>query len=168
MIPERKRWLMHDVKALTTLAVFFFVSWQFKEDLEELRPRKNPAGIRDRLAVRSGLATIPISLPWLAASAALYLLEFFRPPGFWQEHLQFSSATRFRVCRLRGAHYISQLGKYVPGKAAIAILPPSIIVRRSYGVSIIASFYEVFTGMASGAHRRRPRLMVELPGEVRS
>ena len=167
MIPERKRWLMRGVKLLTTLAVFFFVGWQFKRDLEELRPREeSKQGFEiDWPSVRFG--DLPIDLPWLAASAALYLLGIFPSAWFWR-HLQFKFGYPIPAYAAFRAHYIGQLGKYVPGKA-LAIAIRSALVHPfgvPYGVSIIATFYEVFTGMAAGAIVAALVYMVELPGEV--
>ena len=50
------------------------------------------------------------------------------------------------------AHYIAQLGKYVPGKALALAIRADMThpLGVPYGVSIIISFYEVLTAMAAG------------------
>ena len=63
---------------------------------------------------------------WLAASAVLYLAGLFPSAVFWQrvcvcagQDVKFGEAIR--------AHFISQLGKYVPGKWMV------IVLRRAAG-----------------------------------
>ena len=66
------------------------------------------------------------------------------------------------------SHYLGQLGKYVPGKA-LAIAIRSTLVHPCgvpYGVSIITSFYEVFTGMAAGAMIAATIYVIDPPAEL--
>jgi uncharacterized membrane protein YbhN (UPF0104 family) len=145
-----KRWLVRGVKLVLALVILFFVGWQFKRDLEHL-----------------DLAEIELKPSWLFVSGGLYLAGVFPSAWFWRHlHLKFGfPMSTYAAVR---AHYISQLGKYVPGKA-MAIWIRSYLVHPygvPYGVSIIATFYEVFTGMAAGAIVAALIYMIEPPGEL--
>lgn len=132
---EWKHWLVPAVKLVAAVAVLFFVGRRFYADLENLD--------LDQVELHPG---------WLIASAALYLLGMFPSAWFWRhvhDHFGYPMSLYVGV----RAHYIGQLGKYVPGKA-LAILIRSHLVHAfgiPYGVSVITSFYEVFTGMTAGA-----------------
>ena len=150
MNPDRKRWLVRGVKLLLALLLLYYVGKQFASDL----------GQRD-------LAEIELHPAWLVASGLLYLIGMFPSAWFWRHlHRKFGYPLPLYAA-VRG-QYIGQLGKYVPGKA-LAIAIRSDLVHPfgvPYGVSIIASFYEVFTGMAAGAIVAALIYMVEPPGEL--
>jgi hypothetical protein len=123
------------------------VGWQFWRDIhhEELQ----------KLTLHPG---------WLAVSAALY-----------QGGLSFSAWYWFRLLWIFGekpallptikAHYISQLGKYLPGKAWALMMRGTLIAgtETRLGVAIIATFYEVLTAMASGALLAGVLLVIDPP-----
>lgn len=142
-----KRWLVRGVKLVLVLVILFFVGWQFKRDLAQL-----------------DFAEIQLRPGWLLATGALYLLGLFPGVWFWR-HLLANFGYPLSLYAAVRAHYIGQLGKYVPGKA-LAVAMRSDLVHPSgvpYGVSIIATFYEVFTGMASGAIVAALVYMIEPP-----
>jgi glycosyltransferase 2 family protein len=135
MEANTKRWLWRGVKLAAALTVLLFVGWKFAEALAELD--------------FSRLKPRPL---WLIASGGLYLLALFASAWFWRHlHRQFGyPMSLFAAVR---AHYIGQLGKYVPGKAMALAIRSELVHAQGvpYGVSVIVSFYEVFTGMAAGA-----------------
>jgi uncharacterized membrane protein YbhN (UPF0104 family) len=143
MKPPWKRWLLRGVKLVLALMILFFVGWQFKHDLEQ--PDKHDLE-------RPNLFRIELRPGWLLASGGLYLVGVFPAAWYWR-HLHGKFGYPISLYAAIRAHYIGQLGKYVPGKA-MAVLIRSELVHLCgvpYGVSIIVSFYEVFTGMAAGA-----------------
>ena len=143
MKPPWKRWLMRGVKLVLALVILFFVGWQFKHDLEQ--PDKHDLE-------RPNLFKIELRPGWLLASGGLYLVGVFPAAWFWR-HLHGKFGYPISLYTAIRAHYIGQLGKYVPGKA-MAVLIRSELVHPCgvpYSVSIIVSFYEVFSGMTAGA-----------------
>jgi glycosyltransferase 2 family protein len=140
MKTDWKRLLRRGAELLVAGLILFFVGWQFKNDLE---PKDDPD--------RPNITDIELRPAWLAASGALYLVSVFPTAWYWRRlHANFGYPLPLYAA-LR-AHYISQLGKYVPGKA-LALLMRAKFTRPfgvPYGVSVIISFYEVLTGMAAG------------------
>ncbi len=135
MNPERKRWLIRGLKLMAALAILFFIGKRFHADLEGLDH-----------------AEIELRPGWLLAAGGLYLLSMLPSAWYWRHVLDLFGYPMSLYAGIR-AHYIGQLGKYVPGKA-MAILIRSHLVHPCgvpYGVSVIVSFYEVFTGMTAGA-----------------
>jgi len=130
-----KRWLWRGVKLALGVLVLVFVGIQFQRDLADLD--------LNEIRLRPG---------WLIASGGLYLLALLPSALFWQHlHRQFGyPISPFAAVR---AHFVGQLGKYVPGKALAILIRANLVHPYGvpYGVSIITSFYEVFTGMAAGA-----------------
>ena len=123
------------LKALLTIAILVAIGRQFARDLArpELWQRRLHPG-------------------WMVLSAALYLLGLGFSAVYWYrllitcgQHPSFPGAIR--------AHYLGQMGKYLPGKAW-ALFLRSTLVRNAHtrvGVAVLTSFYEVFTTMACGA-----------------
>jgi hypothetical protein len=149
-----KRLLWRGAKLVIAALILFCVAWQFKKDLE---PKPNQPDFRD----------IELRYPWLAASGALYLIGLFPAAWFWR-HLHHSFGYPLPLYAAVRAHYIGQLGKYVPGKA-LAILMRANLAHPygvPYGVSIILTFYEVLTGMAAGAIVAALVYAVEPPGDL--
>ena len=135
MDPDRKRWLWRGVKLALGVLVLVFVGLQFRRDLVGLDLRQ--------IAWQPG---------WLIASGVLYLVALLPSAMYWR-HLHERFGYPISLYAAVRAHFVGQLGKYVPGKA-LAILIRAHLVHPCgvpYGVSIITSFYEVFTGMAAGA-----------------
>jgi glycosyltransferase 2 family protein len=89
---------------------------------------------------------------WLVLCAAFYLAGLGCSALYWftlltdlGQHPAFPKAIR--------AHYIGQMGKYLPGKAWALFLRSNIVRGPDcrVGVAVITSFYEVFITMAVGA-----------------
>jgi uncharacterized membrane protein YbhN (UPF0104 family) len=129
----RKWWPL--LKALLALAILIAIGRQFVRDLR-----------RPELWQRS------LHPSWLLLSAVLYLLGLGFSALYWYR-LLVALGQRPLFLRTVRAHYIGQLGKYLPGKAW-ALLLRSNMIRSStthVGVAVLTSFYEVFITMASGA-----------------
>ncbi len=126
---------MRGAKLLFVGAVLFFIGKQFATDL-----------------ARPEIKQIELRPAWLLASGALYLLGNLPSAWFWR-HLHGFFGYPVPIYAALRAHYIGQLGKYVPGKALAIWMRAALVHPHGvpYGVSIIASFYEVLTGMAAGA-----------------
>jgi uncharacterized membrane protein YbhN (UPF0104 family) len=122
-------------KALIGLAILYYLGRNFARDL-----------------ARPELWEEPFHLGWLLPAALLYLAGLALCALYW----------RTLLCRvdqhppLRAtfhAHFIGQLGKYVPGKALALVLRAALLhpfgVRP--GLAGLTAFYEVLTTMAAGA-----------------
>ena len=134
MNPTTKRWLVRGVKFFLAALLLFFISKQFITDL------RNPE-----------LYEIKPSPGWLVASAAFYMIGLLPSMWYWR-HLHFKFGYPIPFYAGFRAHYISQLGKYVPGKALAIAMRADLMHPYGvpYGVSIIITFYEVLTSMAAG------------------
>jgi glycosyltransferase 2 family protein len=142
MKPQAKRWIWSGAKLIAAAVILFFVGRQLLGDLEKLDvDLTNPQSLLS-IVRRPG---------WLFASACLYLLSLLPSVWYWRHlHLQFLyPIDRYAAMR---AHYIAQIGKYVPGKALAIWIRASLMhpFGVPYGVSVIISFYEVLTAMAAG------------------
>lgn len=143
MTSTTKRWLWRGVKIMLAGLILFFIAKQFYQDLSA--PDKEDP---DRLE----LSAIELRPAWLALSGVLYLIGVFPSAWYWR-HLHQGFGYPLSLYAAVRAHYISHLGKYVPGKALAVAIRSDLVHPYGvpYGVSIIVSFYEVFTGMTAGA-----------------
>lgn len=134
MNPTTKRWLVRGIKLALAALVLFFVGRQFITDLQDPK-----------------LYEIEPHPLWLVASALLYMVGLFPSMWYWR-HLHFKFGYPIPFYAGFRAHYIAQLGKYVPGKALALAIRADLTHPHGvpYGVSIIISFYEVLTAMAAG------------------
>lgn len=89
---------------------------------------------------------------WLAFSGLFYLLGYFPAAIFWHHTLGAMGQKADLPASLR-AYYISQLGKYTPGKAMVVIMRADMIRGKTVRASCAAAcvFLETFTLMSSGA-----------------
>jgi len=89
---------------------------------------------------------------WLLASGLFYLAAYVPSAYFW----------RTAICWLGGApdvfsafkaFYVSQLGKYVPGKALVVVIRAALVAsdKTKASVAAVCVFYETLTTMATGA-----------------
>jgi hypothetical protein len=162
MNPDRKRWLVTGVKIVLALVILFFVGWQFQGDLAKLDLNWSTI-----VAGEPGQNDLTLRPGWLLASGAIYLLGIFNGAWFWRHLLTLFGYPISLYAAIR-AQYVGQLGKYVPGKAMAVAIRAELVHPDGvpYGVSIIASFYEVFTGMAAGAIVAAIIYMIDPPGEL--
>src|SRR5689334_4610230 len=126
----RKSWPY--LKALLALAILIAIGRQFVRDLgraELWQQRFHPG--------------------WLAASAVLYLLGLAFSAVYWYRLLVVLGQEPSFVATVR-AHYIGQMGKYLPGKAWALFLRSNLIRSPTthVGVAVLTSFYEVFITMS--------------------
>ena len=132
------------------MVILFFVGRQLTNDLAKL-----------------DLSEIELRPGWLVASGLLYLLGIFPAAWFWR-HLHLKFGYPLSLYAAVRAHYIGQLGKYVPGKTFAVAIRSGLVLPLGvpFGVSVIASFYEVLTGMAAGGIVAALIYMIEPPGEL--
>jgi hypothetical protein len=94
----------------------------------------------------------PMHSGWLLLSGVLYLLGIGFSAVYWQRLLVHLGPrpTMWAVAR---AYYISQLGKYLPGKAMNLVMRAAFLRGAGVGpgLATVTAFYEVLTTMASGA-----------------
>jgi len=130
-----RRWAWPISKALLALAILSAVAWQFWRDLHD-----------------EGLHNLTIHWQWLAVSALLYLGGLGFSCYYWYRLLVTFGERPLLLPAFR-AYYISQLGKYLPGKAWALLLRGTLIQgpEVKLSVALITTFYEVLTTMASGA-----------------
>jgi len=129
----RKSWPL--LKALLALAILIAIGRQFVRDLS-----------RPELWQRS------LHPGWLVSSAVLYLLGLGFSAFYWYRLLA-NLGQRSSLLPTVRAHYIGQMGKYLPGKAWALFLRSNLVrsPTTSVGVAVLTSFYEVFITMLSGA-----------------
>lgn len=129
----RKSWPF--LKALFALAILVAIGRQFLRDLR-----------------RPELWQWPLHPGWLLLSGLLYLLGLGFSAVYWYR-LLIALGQRPTFFRSMRAHYIGQMGKYLPGKAWALFLRSNLVrsSRTHVGVAVLTSFYEVFITMTSGA-----------------
>jgi uncharacterized membrane protein YbhN (UPF0104 family) len=129
----RKWWPL--LKALLVVAILAAIGRQFARDLSkpELWQRTLDPG-------------------WLALSGVLYLFGLGFSSIYWYRLLRDLDQRPPFLAAVR-AHYIGQLGKYLPGKAWALIVRSNMIrgPHSRVGVAVLTSFYEVFMTMTAGA-----------------
>ena len=89
---------------------------------------------------------------WLVVSGALYLLGTLPPAIFWHRVLVHADQDAKLGESLR-AYYISQLGKYVPGKWVVIVLRRGLLASPRVENTVVAAsvFFETLTNLAAGS-----------------
>jgi uncharacterized membrane protein YbhN (UPF0104 family) len=89
---------------------------------------------------------------WLALAGALYLLGVFPAALFWKWVLAHGEQDAHYGEAVR-AYYVSQLGKYVPGKWMVILLRRLLLGQARVETTVVAAsvFYETFTFLAVGS-----------------
>jgi uncharacterized membrane protein YbhN (UPF0104 family) len=130
-----RRWGWPCAKALLALAIVVAVGWRFWRDVHNEQ-----------------LQHLTVDVPWLVLSAVLYLAGLAFCGWYWYRLLRVFGERPALGPALR-AYYLSQLGKYLPGKAWALMMRGTLVCGPDVklGVALIATFYEVLTMMASGA-----------------
>jgi uncharacterized membrane protein YbhN (UPF0104 family) len=131
--PWQRAWPI--LKLLFAAAILVAVGWQFARYLRDL-----------------DLHELEFRPAWLALSAVLYLAFLGSSCIFWRRLLHHFGHRPPAVAIAR-AYYVSQLAKYVPGKAWTLWLRGGMVETRELrlALAIVTSLYEVFTTMAAGA-----------------
>src|SRR5579862_3549065 len=96
-------------KALLALAILAAVAWQFWRDLHH-----------------ESLQSLAVKWQWLAISAALYLGGICFSGFYWYRLLLAFGQKPVLLAAMR-AYYVSQLGKYLPGKAWALLLRGTLV-----------------------------------------
>lgn len=106
-----------------------------------------------------------IGYGWMFASAGLFVLGMSPAWLVWRQSLREMGEPAPIYPTLR-AYYVSQVGKYVPGKALVVVIRAALI--RPFGVGIvpavIASFVETLGLMAAGAAWAGALILLIAPG----
>ena len=130
-----RKWLLLAAK----LAVIALVVWAVRATLA--------SALRDLADYRWEIHPLLLS-----AAGVLYLAGLMPAAWFWHrllastgQHLAFWPAVR--------AYYISQIGKYVPGKAMVLILRTSLVraARLDTALVVASIFLETLSAMATGS-----------------
>jgi hypothetical protein len=147
MNPWMRRWTWPCCKLLLAALIVAGVTWQFWRDLHDER-----------------LPPLTVQPAWLIASGCLYLAGMSFSARYWYRLLWVFGEKPGLVPAYR-AYYLSQLGKYLPGKAWALMMRGALIAGPDtrLGVAVIATFYEVLTTMASGALLAAVLLMLHPP-----
>lgn len=143
--PWQRAWPI--LKLLFAVAILVAVGWQFARYLRNL-----------------DLHELEFRPAWLALSAILYLAFLASSCWFWQRLLA-HFGHRPPVRMIARAYYVSQLAKYVPGKAWTLWLRGGLVATPELhlGLAIATSFYEVLTTMAAGALLAAIAFLVQPP-----
>lgn len=104
---------------------------------------------------------------WLVLSAVLYLAGVLPAAVFWHRLLlRTGQEVSFAVaCR---AYFVSQLGKYVPGKWMVIVLRRGLLGQRRLETTVVAAtvFFETFSLLAVGAAVAALVLLVWHPSQM--
>jgi glycosyltransferase 2 family protein len=89
---------------------------------------------------------------WLAASGVLYLAGILMSAIYWRRLLSAAQQPVGYAETIR-AFYVSQVGKYVPGKAMVVILRAGFLASPGVETAVVATsvFVETLTTMAAGS-----------------
>jgi glycosyltransferase involved in cell wall biosynthesis len=130
-----RRWAWPITKSLLALAIIIAVAWQFWRDLHH-----------------ESLQSFTIRWEWVVLSGLLYFVGLGFACCYWYRLLVIFGERPLFLTALR-AYYISQLGKYLPGKAWALLMRGTLIQGPAVklSVALITTFYEVLTTMTSGA-----------------
>jgi len=130
----RQRWSIG--KAVLAGAIIGGVGWQFARQLQSPELWERPLSPRPQ---------------WLAVSVGLYLLGLGFWASFWYALLCVLGHAPSMLAATR-AYYVSQLGKYAPGKGWALLIRITLVggAGKSAGVLALTAAYEVMTTMASG------------------
>lgn len=97
------------------------------------------------------LSIYDLNFAWVAAAGGLYLLGMAPSLIFWQRTLQYMGQPVSLWDSLR-AFYVSQLGKYIPGKAMVVVIRATALpAGADRVVGAVSVFVETLTMMAVGA-----------------
>ena len=156
MESDWKRWAWPLAKLLFAAAILVGVSWQFYSDLTQ----------KDRDG-RPLLYDLRWQPGWLALSALLYVAFLSSSCWYWRRLLQHFGKVPPPSVTTR-AYFVSQLGKYVPGKAWSLLLRGGLVrdANLRFGLAVLTCFYEVLTTMASGALAAAIAFIIEPPAAL--
>lgn len=143
--PLWRRWGVATLKAVFLTIVLAFVAQTFRDGLRDLAQQR-----------------LTLSWPHLAAACAAYGLAQFMMGAFWRSVLT-AIGRPVKLGEALSTFFISQPGKYVPGKASVILIRAARLHtaakragdRADYKTSLVAagasSFYETLCFMSVGA-----------------
>src|SRR5208282_4118702 len=113
-----RRWAWPITKAVLALAIIIAVAWQFWRDLHH-----------------ESLQNLTIQWEWVVLSAFLYVVGLSFACCYWYRLLVIFGERPLFLTALR-AYHISQLGKYLPGKAWALLMRGSMIQGPDVKLSV--------------------------------
>ena len=148
--PEWRGWLVAVVKLVVVALIVFSVAGAVRDAWKQL--------------LDEGLHIDPL---FAVPAGLMFLIAQLPMAWYWRQTL-LALGQPAPVGRTAIAYYISQIGKYVPGKAMVIILRTERMVREGgHGRTVAASvFIETLTLMAIGAVVSAGLLVVTSAGEV--
>jgi uncharacterized membrane protein YbhN (UPF0104 family) len=138
-VSERKRswtrWLLSGVK----LSLFALLCWFIYQALVSANEQLNGHEWQ-------------VEPAWLVLSGVLYLAGLLPAALFWHK-LLLQTGQEARLGESIRAYYISQLGKYVPGKWMVILLRRALLGGRKVETTVVAAsvFFETFSMLSVGA-----------------
>jgi glycosyltransferase 2 family protein len=104
---------------------------------------------------------------WLVVSGLLYLAGVFPSAVFWYRVL-LATGQEARFGEAIRAYYISQLGKYVPGKWMVILLRRTLLKTGKVETTVVAAsvFYETFAMLAVGSVMSAVMLVIWRPDKL--
>jgi glycosyltransferase 2 family protein len=132
----RKKWVLI-VEIVVAAVIVAAVGWNFRNILKGIDPSELPLQPRVELLIPAGL---------------LYLLAHLCWASFWVRLLHFEGVRVSWFVGLR-TYYISQFGKYIPGKVWVPLMRIGML-RPHGGHPIpvaVTAVYETLTSMSAGA-----------------
>ena len=93
-----------------------------------------------------------VAWPWLVAAGVFYVLGMLPAADYWYRLLRACDQEISRYAALR-AYFVSQLGKYVPGKAMVLVLRAAIVRPLGVPTTLVTAtaILETLTNFADGA-----------------
>ncbi len=93
-----------------------------------------------------------VAWPWLVVAALFYVLGMLPAADYWYRLLLACDQEITRYAALR-AYFVSQLGKYVPGKAMVLVLRAAMVRPMLVPATLVTAtvILETLTNMADGA-----------------
>lgn len=147
---ERKRWVRWAIalaKLLVVALLCWFIYRAFIEGNQTL-----------------GAHSWHVEPAWLVLSGALYLLGILPSAIFWHRVL-IHTGQQVKLGEAVRAYYVSQLGKYVPGKWMVILLRRMLLRTSGLENTVVAAsvFFETFTVMAAGSAVAALSLLIWYP-----
>ena len=143
------KWLL----LLAKLAVIALLIWGVRSTLESAFEKL-------------GEHTWQVQPAWLVLAGVFYLLGFVTPGIFWHRLLR-SAQQRVTLGETLRVFFLSQLGKYVPGKAMVVVMRVAMLRRSGAEATIVIAsvFLETLTTMAVGSLTAALMLAIWVDGE---
>ena len=136
MSPTQRR-LLITLKTLLAVALLVAVGWQFVKLLDSPELRAEPPTLR---------------WDYLALSGLLYGITHTIWATFFVLLLRSQSNRVTWIIGVR-AYFVSQFGKYIPGKAWVLVIRVLLLKPHGVGIAVVSvmATYETLTSMAAGA-----------------